>query len=80
MSDTNDDARARHQRALLHNAPKAAPRIAQPGELLCEFYSERLRKFYRIILRDRGQDGVEAQDGRSQAKARSPVYSVACSM
>jgi hypothetical protein len=62
MSDTNDDdARARHQRALLHGAPQPAPRQPQPGELLCEFYSETRKKFYRIILRDRGQYGVEAQ-------------------
>jgi hypothetical protein len=28
----NDDAYAKHQRGLLHNAPKAPPRQPQPGE------------------------------------------------
>jgi hypothetical protein len=63
MSNTQDGEvkRAQHERALLHNAPKAAARQPQPGELLCEFYSETRKKFYRIELRDRGQFGVEAQ-------------------
>jgi hypothetical protein len=29
---SNDDERTRHQRALLHNAPTAAPRQPQPRE------------------------------------------------
>src|SRR5262249_33266225 len=63
MSDTNDnvDARAQRERALLHDAPRPAPRQPSPGELLCEFYSGSRKKFYRIELRDRGQYGVEAQ-------------------
>ena len=61
MSDEPFDKREQHQRALLHNAPKPSPRQPVPGELLCEFYSEKRRKFYRIELRDRGQYGVEAQ-------------------
>jgi hypothetical protein len=59
--DDGEDKKTQHQRALLHNAPRPAPRQPQPGELLCEFYSEKRKKFYRIELRDRGQDGVEAQ-------------------
>src|SRR5262245_24676736 len=57
MSDTSP----KDKRALLHNAPKAAPRQPHAGELLCEFYSASRKKFYRIELRDRGQYGVEAQ-------------------
>jgi|KBSSwiStaDraftv2_1062776.scaffolds.fasta_scaffold2362983_1 hypothetical protein len=41
--------------------PATPPRQARPGELLCEFYSEKRKEFYRIELRDRGQHGVEAQ-------------------
>jgi hypothetical protein len=61
MDDEHDDARTQHRRALLHNAPQPAPRQPQPGELLCEFYPETRKKFFRIVLRDRGQYGVEAQ-------------------
>jgi hypothetical protein len=57
----DDDAFAKHQRALLHNAPKAPPRQPQPGELLFEFHVERTHTFYRVELRDRGAYGVEAQ-------------------
>jgi hypothetical protein len=60
-TDDGEDQRAQHQRALLHGAPQPAPRQPQPGELLCEFYSEGRKKFYRIELRDSGQYGVEAQ-------------------
>ena len=35
-----------YRRSLLHNAPRPAPRVPQPGELLCEFYSEKRRKFF----------------------------------
>ena len=42
----------------LRPAPRRQP---QPGELLCEFYVERTKKFYRVELRDHGVYGVEAQ-------------------
>ena len=62
MSDNDsEDKRAKHQRALLHNAPRPARRQPQPGELFSEFYSERRKRFHRIVLRDRGPYGVEAQ-------------------
>lgn len=61
MVDEGVDRRARHQRALLHNAPRPPERQAQPDQLLMTFYSEKRRMFYRIELRDRGQFGVEAQ-------------------
>jgi hypothetical protein len=61
MNDDSEDKRAQHQRALLHNAPQPAPRRPQPGEFLCECYSEKRRKFYRFELRDRGQYGFEVQ-------------------
>lgn len=61
MSDTNDDARARHQRSLLHGAPRPPARRPVPGELLFECYSTSRRKFYRFELRERGQYGFEVQ-------------------
>src|SRR5262245_59706786 len=59
--ETPDDPRARYQRSLLHNSPRPTPQRPQPGELLCEFYSAARKKFHRIVLRDRGPYGVEAQ-------------------
>jgi hypothetical protein len=50
-----------NQAALRHNAPKALPPKAQPGELLFEFNVERTHTFYRCELRDHGSYGVEAQ-------------------
>lgn len=43
--------------ALLHNAPKPAPRVARVGELLFEFLRGVGR--YRCELRDHGDYGVE---------------------
>lgn len=57
----DNDAYTRHQRRLLHNAPKALPRQSEPGELLFEFHVERTHTFYRVELRDRGAHGVEVQ-------------------
>lgn len=55
MSDTSPIDQAK----LLHNAPKAAPRVARPGELLFEFLRGHDR--IRCELRDHGDYGVEAQ-------------------
>ena len=53
--------------ALLHSAPKAKPRMAQPGELLFEFYRERDHTRWRCELRDHGETyGVEAQFFRNE--------------
>lgn len=41
--------------------PKMPTRVAQPGELLFEFYAEREHRFYRVERRDHGEYGVEAQ-------------------
>lgn len=57
MSDTSPSDQA----SLRHDAPKAAPRVARPGELLFEFHVERTHRFYRVELRDHGTYGVEAQ-------------------
>ena len=59
---TNDDGeakRAQHQRALLHNAPKAPPREPKPGERLMTF--EHGQDVYRVELRDSQPHGVETQ-------------------
>src|SRR5256885_1869548 len=55
MSDTSPE----NQAALQHNAPKDAPRVAQPGELLFEFRKGDTR--VRCELRDHGGYGIEAQ-------------------
>ena len=44
---------------LLHNAPQAAPRQPNPGELLMKF--EYGQDFYRVELRDFQPHGVEGQ-------------------
>jgi hypothetical protein len=41
--------------------PMPTQRLSQPGELLFEFHVESTHTFYRVELRDHGQDGVEAQ-------------------
>ena len=46
---------------MVHNAPRPASRVAQPGELLFEFYVEATKRFYRCEPRDHGAYGVEAQ-------------------
>jgi hypothetical protein len=56
---TNDDGEAKrtqHQRALLHNAPKAPLREPKPGELLMTF--EQRQDVYRVELRDFQPNGV----------------------
>jgi hypothetical protein len=56
---TNDDGEAKrvqHQRALLHNAPKAPLREPKPGELLMTF--EHGQDVYRVELRDFQPNGV----------------------
>lgn len=55
MSDTSP----KNQDALTHNAPKAARRQPEPGELLFEFLRGHDR--FRCELRDHGTYGVEAQ-------------------
>jgi len=59
MDDANDDARAQHQRSLLHNAPQPAPRQPNPGEVLMTF--EHGQDVYRVELRDFQPHGVEGQ-------------------
>jgi len=59
MSGDEEGKRAQHQRAVLHNAPKTAPRQPQPGELLMTF--EHGQDVYRVELRDFQPYGVEGQ-------------------
>jgi len=59
MADETEGTRAQRQRAMLHNAPQAAPRQPSPGELLMTF--ERGQDAYRVELRDFQPHGVETQ-------------------
>jgi len=52
--------------ALLHNAPKAKPRQAQPGEPLFEFYRERDHTRWLFELRDHADYGFEVQVYRNE--------------
>ena len=75
---TDEDAAHSHQRALLHNAPKAAPREPQPGELLMTF--EHGQDVFRVELRDFQPNGVETQifqNGELLAACRFTVRALA---
>ena len=78
MADNDEEARAQHHRALLHNAPTAPPRQPTPGELLMTF--ERGQDFYRVELRDFQPNGVETQifqNGELLAACRFTVRALA---
>jgi hypothetical protein len=50
------------QSALQHGGGRFTSRVAQPGELLFEFFAEREKKCYRVELRNHGDVyGWEAQ-------------------
>jgi hypothetical protein len=57
MSDTSP----KDQAALRFGARPFAERQAQPGEVLFEFYVRSSHTFYRCVLRDHDEFGVEAQ-------------------
>jgi len=79
MSTNNGEAkRAQHQRALLHNAPKAPPREPKPGERLMTF--EHGQDVYCVELRDFQPNGVETQmfqNGELLAACRFKVRALA---
>ncbi len=58
MSDDGDDERTRQQRALLHNAPMAAPRQPQPGDEVWRLRDNETGRVQTCELRDNSRAGA----------------------
>jgi hypothetical protein len=58
LSDDGDDERTWHQRVLLHNAPTAAPRQAQPGEEVWRLRDTETGRVQTCELRDNSRAGA----------------------
>jgi len=73
MGDQPDDARAQHQRSLLHGAPQPAPRQRNPGEEVLRLRDNETGRMQTCELRDNTRSGTgwEVQDPRRAARFSS---------